>query len=36
MFGFLPEELPDDEIVDSFVRILLNGVRAAKVPEENQ
>jgi len=33
MFGFIPEQPPDDEVVNAFVRILLNGVRP---PEAHQ
>ena len=35
MIGFLPEEIPDEEIVDAFVRILLDGVRAPHAPDKN-
>jgi TetR/AcrR family transcriptional regulator len=35
MMGFIPEEIPDDEIIDSFVRILLDGVRTVQCPEPN-
>jgi TetR/AcrR family transcriptional regulator len=33
MFGFIPDPAPDEEAVESFVRILMNGVQSPGAPE---
>jgi len=34
MFGFIPEQPPDEEVVSAFVQILMNGIRPSAAPEQ--
>lgn len=36
MFGFIPEPVPDEEIVDAFVQIMMHGVKPAETRKKSK